>query len=175
MLVRTVIFAVGVMGMGVVFTSRVGVTYGPLPQPNERASPKKAGFFDSIPKTVIHSADGLTIPRGPSGHFVTTASINGHMVDAIVDTGASTVALSVEDARAIGLSVDPSSFTVIGQGASGPVRGQSVTLSEVEVGGRRLNDVDGAVLEGLNGTLLGQSFLRRLDSVEIRGDTMELR
>lgn len=175
MLVRAVVFSVGVIGLAVVLTPRNGSASGALHAITDAAPPKKAGFFDPIPTTIVHSADSVTIPRGPSGHFMTNVTINGHLVDAIVDTGASNVALSVDDARAIGLNVDPATFTVIGEGASGPVRGQNVMLSEVEVGGRRLSDVDGAVLEGLNGTLLGQSFLRRLDSVEIKGDTMVLR
>ena len=169
------IFASGVVGLAVMFTPRHGSQFDAMIRPAPSATPTKLGFFDPIPKTIVHSADSLTIPRGPSGHFVTTATINGHLVDAIVDTGASTVALSIDDARAAGLSVDPSSFTVVGQGASGPVRGQRVTLNEVDVGGRQMSGVDGVVLEGLQGTLLGQSYLRRLDSVEIKGDTMELR
>lgn len=175
MLGRTITFAVAAIVFAGLFTARKpGGVAGPLPI----ASPtpvKKAGFFDEIPKNVVQAAGTVTLPRGPGGHFYADATINGRRVRTLVDTGATTVALSVEDARAVGIDVDPANFYVIGSGASGAVRGLPVRLQEVSVGGHRIANVDAAVLEGLDGTLLGQSYLSRLDSVEISGDTMRLK
>ncbi len=116
-----------------------------------------------------------SIERGPGGHFYTDASVNGSSIPFVVDTGATTVALTVESARAAGLYVDPSSFTVVGSGASGATRGKLVTLDRIEVAGRTVENVDAVVLEGLEVNLLGQSVLTRLGSVEMRGDKMVLR
>lgn len=116
-----------------------------------------------------------TLDRAPNGHFSTEASINGQSLPFVVDTGASSVALTVDAARQIGLYVDPSSFTVVGTGASGATRGKLVTLGRVTVAGRTVEHVDGVILEGLEVNLLGQSVLTRLGGVEMNGDKMVLR
>ena len=126
--------------------------------------------------SISPSFGGETIlERGPGGHFFTDASVNGASIPFVVDTGATTVALTVDSARAAGLYVDPSSFTVVGSGASGATRGKRVTLDRVEVAGRTVTNVDGVVLEGLEVNLLGQSVLTRLGGVEMHGSRMVLR
>lgn len=112
---------------------------------------------------------------GPGGHFHANGLVNGQPVEFIVDTGATTVALTVEDAQRIGLPVDPSAFAVIGTGASGPVRGQSVMIESVSVDGKEVRRLRGAVLEGLGISLLGQSYLSRISEVTMRGGEMVLR
>ena len=116
-----------------------------------------------------------TLDRAPNGHFYTQASVNGQALPFVVDTGASSVALTVESARSIGLYVDPSNFTTVGEGASGATRGMFVKLDKVEVAGRTVEHVDGVVLEGLAVNLLGQSVLTRLGGVQMSGDKMVLR
>jgi aspartyl protease family protein len=112
---------------------------------------------------------------GPGGHFHTTALVNGQPVEFIVDTGATTIALTVEDARRIGLAIDPSTFTEVGMGAGGPVRGQEVTIDSVSVDGREVRSLRGVVLEGLRDSLLGQSYLTRIGEVRMSGGVMILR
>ena len=112
---------------------------------------------------------------GPGGHFHTVALVNGQPVKFIVDTGATTVALTLEDARRIGLAVDPSAFTEVGMGAGGPVRGQEVTIDSVSVDGREVRTLRGVVLEGLQDSLLGQSYLTRIGEVRMSGGVMILR
>src|SRR4051812_7172265 len=84
--------------------------------------------------------------RSDNGHFYTYAKGNGELVRFLVDTGAGGVALNAEDAERVGLKVDPASFEVVGEGASGPVRGKLVTIDSVEVDGKLVNDVSGVVL-----------------------------
>lgn len=116
------------------------------------------------------------IARSGDGHFYATADVNGRPVRFLVDTGASTVALTLADAQAVGLHVDPSEFRVIGRGASGDVTGKAVMLDSVSIDGKRANDVRAAVLaDGLEVSLLGQSYLAQLQSVKIEGDQLELR
>ena len=115
----------------------------------------------------------VVLTRGSTGHFFTDATVNDHgPVEFIVDTGASIVALSVPDAKALGVEVDPSQFMVVGEGAGGPVRGQEVTLASVDVGGIKVEHVKAVVLEGSNMSLLGQTFLTHVD---MSGDYLSLR
>ena len=115
------------------------------------------------------------LTAGPGGHFRTTALVNGQPVGVIVDTGATTIALSVADARRIGIAVDPASFTEVGMGAGGPVRGQNVMIDSVSVDGREVRALRGVVLEGLEESLLGQSYLSRIGEVSMSGGAMILR
>jgi aspartyl protease family protein len=127
----------------------------------------------STPPALVGGETVLT--RSAAGRFDATAQVNGAPVHFLVDTGADVVALTEADARAAGVFVDPSQYRVVGRGAGGPVRGQPVTLASLELDGKRAVDVDAVVLEGAGQSLLGQSYLRRLGSVAINGDTMTLR
>jgi aspartyl protease family protein len=115
------------------------------------------------------------LTRESNGHFYTYAKVNGELVHFLVDTGATSVALTEEDAARVGIDVSPASFDIIGEGASGAVRGKLVTIDSVEVDGKLVNDVSGAVLEGSRLSLLGQSYLSRMGNVEMSGDYMVLR
>jgi aspartyl protease family protein len=126
-------------------------------------------------QAVTGAAGETRLMRAQSGHFHTSALVNGEPVEFIVDTGATTVALTVEDARRIGIKFDPSEFEVVGTGASGPVRGQAVTIERVSIDGKEVRTLRGAVLEGLGISLLGQAYLSRIGSVEMKGDEMVLR
>jgi aspartyl protease family protein len=119
---------------------------------------------------------GATVlTRGAGGHFFTDASVNGMSVDFLVDTGATGVALTADDAQRAGLVFSPSEFRVIGTGASGPVRGKLVVLERVTMDGKTVEQVHGAILEGAEMSLLGQSFLARMGKIEIEGDEMVIR
>ena len=113
--------------------------------------------------------------RASDGHFYADVAVNGWPVAMLVDTGASTVALTVADAQRLGIAVDPASFRVVGAGASGPVRGMATTLDEVTMGPLRAGPVQAVVVEGLDRSLLGQSWLGKLEQVRIEGDRMMLR
>ena len=116
------------------------------------------------------------LEREGNGHFYTHAKVNDSgLVHFVVDTGASVVALTVDDARRLGIDVDPSEFTVVGEGASGAVRGKDVMLKSVEVDGKRVENVRGVVLEGSRLSLLGQTYLSRMGEVEMSGDYMVLK
>ena len=115
------------------------------------------------------------LERSPSGHFYVHAKVNGQLVRFIVDTGASGVALTREDAERVGIKFDPAAFEVVGEGASGPVHGKLVTIDSVEIEGKLVNDVKGVVLADSNLSLLGQSYLTRMGEVHMSGDYMILR
>lgn len=118
----------------------------------------------------------VVLTRGSNDHFYTDVTINGNgSAIFMVDTGASMVALSPVDAQNLGLPVDPSKFEVVAEGASGPVRGQPLMLDSVEVGGIKVNNVYAVILENSELSLLGQSYLGKVDQVSIAGDYLSLR
>lgn len=115
------------------------------------------------------------LERHGGGHFIAFVDVNGATVRFVVDTGATSVALTQEDARRAGIDFDPGRFQVVGRGASGDVRGEPVTIRMMALDGKQAQDVSGVVLENSELSLLGQSYLRRLAGVQISGDTMTLR
>lgn len=136
-------------------------------QPSESYASASRSSYTAGGETVIH--------RDADGHFIADAQVNGASIRFLVDTGADMVALSEADARRAGIYVSPSDYRVIGRGASGDVRGMPVVLDHVMIGGKRVTGVHGAVIEDLDVSLLGQSYLRQIGSVELSGDTMRLR
>ncbi len=116
------------------------------------------------------------IPIGRSGHFVTTADINFTDVTAVIDTGASAVALSWEDAENIGLDPDFLDFVRPVNTANGIVRAAPVMLKRVAIGGVTVNDVEAWVLPkgAMRGTLIGMSFLSRLSGYRVEGGRLVL-
>ena len=114
-----------------------------------------------------------TLNRQSDGHFYATASVDGVSMNMLVDTGASVIALTADDASAAGIQWSESDVRVIGSGASGAVHGVPIRLREVEVGGMVHRDIDAVIVpEGLAISLLGQSFLSQIGNVEISGDEM---
>jgi aspartyl protease family protein len=114
------------------------------------------------------------LKRRWDGHFYVDAEVNGELVNFVVDTGAFGVILPVETARRLNIPFSESEFQVIGSGASGPVRGKTITLDRVSVDGKEVRRIEGAIAEGLDKPLLGQTYLSRLSSVEMSGEYMRL-
>ena len=123
----------------------------------------------------VVSGQGTTLNRGPDGHFYADAQVNGVTVHFLVDTGASGVALSAADARRVGLPFFQTEFSAVGRGASGEVRGKLVRLDRVSLGGKSVDNVGGAILEGSEMSLLGQSFLSRMGTIEMPANRMVIR
>jgi len=119
---------------------------------------------------------GDTVLRRESdGHFYATVLVEGRDYRFLVDTGASIVALTAEDARAMGLEWDESRLMPVGRGASGDVYGVPAWIDRLEVGGIEARDVEAVIIpEGLDVSLLGQSILSRFPDVAISGNEMKL-
>src|SRR5687768_17349326 len=73
------------------------------------------------------------INRERNGHFYVHATVNGELVRFLVDTGASMVALTPEDAERVGVDFDPARFEPVARGASGIVEGQLATIDSIEI------------------------------------------
>lgn len=114
-----------------------------------------------------------TLIADQSGHFVTLGSINGASVRFVVDTGATMVSMSVEDARRAGVNYLKGTRGH-SQTANGVVAVYRVKLDTVRVGDIALNNVDGVVHDSnLPVVLLGMSFLGQLD-MRHQGDSLTL-
>lgn len=119
--------------------------------------------------------ENTVLERQPDGHFYADVRVDGRSYTMMVDTGASVVALTAEDATAMGLQWFDDEVDVVAQGASGPVRGVFATIDRMAVGDHEVSGVRAIIIpEGAGISLLGQSFLSTLGSVEIANDRMVL-
>lgn len=101
------------------------------------------------------------------GHYATEAAINGRRLVVLIDTGASTIAFSRTEAERLELDFRQGRRIKVTT-ASGQADAFLVTLDEVRVGPIQLRGVEATVSLEANSpavTLLGMSFLRRLDMV----------
>jgi len=110
------------------------------------------------------------------GHYQVDATVNGRSIEAIVDTGATTVALNADSARRVGIYLSRSDYTVPISTANGVVAAAPVMLSQVRVGGIVVRNVQAVVLPGnvLTTNLLGMSFLARLSKFEVANGQLVL-
>jgi aspartyl protease family protein len=119
----------------------------------------------------------VEVARGRGGNFVVVTQINGARLPMILDTGASSVVLSHEAAKAAGLPLEVLSYSVPVDTANGRTRAAPVTLQTIGIGGIVERDVAALIAQPgqLRQSLLGLSFLNRLEGWEVRGDRLLLR
>jgi aspartyl protease family protein len=161
-------FIIATIGFGIAVGLMVPGPGAPPPTQPIAALSKPVSKPGSSPDNVIE--------RAADGHFYVNAEVNGQLVRFLVDTGASSVVLTMADAKHVGLPFAPEQFRVIARGASGDVSGQVMKIGRVAIGRKEAFDVEGAVVaEGLDVSLLGQSFLSRVGTLVIDGDKMVLR
>ena len=134
-----------------------------------RKTKKTAGTRRSGPRSVV-------IDQNESGHYKTTARMNGRRVPVLVDTGATAVAINERSARRLGINVTDSDFKHEVQTANGTALYAKATIKSIRVGGIVMDNVEAAVLrdKSLSITLLGMSFLSRLAKFEISDKQMSL-
>ena len=119
----------------------------------------------------------VEIVRGRSGEFQVAADVNGVRVAMLLDTGASSIVLTQEAARSIGLPIEMLTYNVTVDTANGRARAASVTLDKVAIGDLVERAVPALIAQPgqLRTSLLGMSFLNRLESWEMRGDKVVMR
>ncbi len=129
------------------------------PQP-----PQAAAAVASAPYAQDGEAD---ISKSADGHFWADADVGGHQVHFLVDTGATAVALTADDARALGIEPSTLTYSYTVTTANGQARAAAVKLPSITVGGARVDNVDAYVIDnGLQTSLLGMTFLGRLSKFE---------
>jgi aspartyl protease family protein len=149
----------------------------PVNQPARPETQKAGSVAKSEPRQLAGNGFAAqTIARSPDGHFYAMALVNGAPIRFLIDTGATHVVLTPADAQAAGLQFSPSEFSASAQGAGGQVQLKPVTLDRLAIGALETGGVEAAIAQsGLTISLLGQSWLSRVGTVTITGDTMELR
>jgi aspartyl protease family protein len=117
------------------------------------------------------------LKAGRHGHFMVEADINGNSVEVLVDTGASAVALSYEDAQDAGLRPNTLEYDIPVNTANGQAKAARVTLDSVRIDSIRVDNVEGFVMPrgALKGTLLGMSFLNKLRSFSVEDGVLVLK
>ena len=116
------------------------------------------------------------IAKAADGHFWARGEAGGQAVRFLVDTGATTVSLTRADAARLGVAPAASEFTEVVATAAGPARAARVRLASLTVGSARVEDVPALVLEdGLHASLLGMSYLGRLERIEATREALILR
>ena len=130
-----------------------------------------------VPGRVASKGRTVELARGRAGDFQITTEINGNSVPMTLDTGATTVVLTHEAAKAAGLPLELIKYTVNVDTANGRARAAAVTLDHIAIGGIVERAVPALVAQpgALKTNLLGMSFLNRLQSWEVRGDRLVLR
>ncbi len=139
------------------------------------------GLWDDIRRTVrdgtvaVATANRIEVPRARDGHYYLTLLVNGVPVNFMVDTGASQIVLTEEDARRIGIDTEELAYVGRAMTANGEVRTAPVRLETVEIGPVRDRNLRAWVNGGeLDQSLLGMSWLRRWERIEITGRTLVL-
>ena len=150
---------------GMIFLGAVGI-FGMWDQISNGLFEDRASFSDTE----------IRIPRGSGGHFFLTADINGTPIEFLVDTGATDLVLTKEDASRVGIDVDALAFLGRANTANGEVPIARTRIDRIEVGPY----LDRRVLVSVNGgpmatSLLGMTYLSRYNSIEIAGSTLILR
>jgi aspartyl protease family protein len=153
-----------------------------------------AGFFESNPEPPVVAGQATPIVRAEKkapealqgrkvrieadqrGHYSADFKLNGRTTDAMVDTGATLVAINETTARRIGIALKQSDFVYNVSTANGTVRAASATIHEIQIGKIYVKDVEAAVLEdkALSGTLVGLSFLQKIRRYHVDSDGMVL-
>ncbi|UWQ17149.1 TIGR02281 family clan AA aspartic protease [Jannaschia sp. M317] len=141
------------------------------------------GFWNDIrdialPGQSVVAEDGalvVSVPRQRDGHYHLTLIVNGATVPFIVDTGATDLVLTRQDAARVGL--DPDTLRYLGRAntANGSVETAEVRLDEVQLGQILDRNVPAVVNGGdMRQSLLGMSYLQSFGRIEIENDELRL-
>ncbi len=172
--VRNLLFVLlAVMGVAILFTGTGGddrrqeVRTRTPPQSERQTAAPRAG--------APAPANEMVLRPGRGGHYYVTADVGGAEIRFLVDTGASLIALSADDAERIGLEPESLDYTGVVQTANGTMQVAPVTLDEVRIGQMEVDRVKAIVSRAPMGmSLLGMSFLRRLESYRVEDGNLVL-
>lgn len=173
-MIRLAASSVAVVGLAMAASLSAAFWLNRLGGPGEaQAAPAVVAVFAS---TAPATGSAAQVTKGADGHYWADAEIEGRAVRVMIDTGATVVALTLDDARRLGVTPNEADFTRTVQTASGPVPAAPVRLKTVSVGRTEVRDVEALVLQdGLPHSLLGMSYLGRLSAFEATPTGLTLR
>ncbi|WKA27591.1 TIGR02281 family clan AA aspartic protease [Bradyrhizobium roseum] len=143
-------------------------------------SPKRLTYTNGTASDVSRHPEPVhtvQIRRGSNGDFAVQAKINGIAAPMVVDTGATSVVLTYETAKALGLPLELLEYNVDVQTASGQTKAARLWLDRMAIGKLVERSVQALVVPRgqMKTNLLGMSFLDRLDGFEVRADHLVMR
>ena len=162
---RWVLLCCGIVLIGVGLLDR-GVAVLPTPAVVESGSSARPAA--SAQQSARQSTNTIVYSTDDRGHVIVNAAVNGRPVKMLVDMAASLVTLTPEDARAAGLTRGELVYSARVSTANGVARMAPIKLREVRIDQLSVYDVPAAVIENLNISLLGMSFLNLLQGYEMR-------
>jgi aspartyl protease family protein len=144
----------------------------PLLQPDAQPADAPA----AIPATAVYGT-AVTLDGNGAGHFEANVRVNGATLRMLVDTGATAVALSAEDAERAAIHPFPGDFTVPIATANGTLMAARAEIADMSLGQIRMRDVTALVLPpgATRVSLLGMTFLRRLSSFQVTENRLILK
>lgn len=149
---------------GLIFLGAVAVA-GLWPQIRDTVAPRQS----------LTATGSLTVPQSGDGHYRVTLDINETPVRFVVDTGASDLVLSQQDARSVGIDPDTLAYLGTAYTANGTVPLARVVLDTVSLGPEVERNVAASVNGGeMFGSLLGMSYLSRFGRIAIEGGVLTL-
>lgn len=118
----------------------------------------------------------VLVPADERGHFLAAFKVNGRQIDAMIDTGATVVALNLSTARKAGISLNSGDFTHEVETANGKAKVAVIQIADIAIGRIALRDVQAVVLEdkALQTNLIGMSFLKRLGKYQVEDGSLLL-
>jgi aspartyl protease family protein len=149
-----------------------------LAQARDRAEARHVEIIQAPAPVPAAPATGeeASIVKAADGHFWAEASVNGHEVRFLVDTGASAVALTPTDAERLGIDPTTLNYAFTVTTASGQAKAAAVDLTNVTIGAASVDNVRAYVIQtGLQNSLLGMTYLGRLSQFDATQNQMILR
>jgi aspartyl protease family protein len=128
------------------------------------------------PATEVLLGRKVKIAADQFGHFNADFRLNGRNVGAMIDTGATLVAMNASTARRIGIRIMPADFKYKVKTANGETRAAGATIDRLQIGRITVENVEAVVLDdhALEGTLIGVSFLKRLAKYQVENGALLL-
>src|SRR5262245_21310969 len=144
--------------------------------PTPTVAGTEARWAPQAPQLKAAGSPAVELKAGAFGHYRAQAEINGRPVEVLIDSGASLVVLSHEDAERVGLRLRAEDYSQRVSTANGATRVAPVTLDRISIGDISVRHVEAAVSEPgkLGQSLLGMTFLGRLQRVDMRGGLLIL-
>ncbi|MHB8529565.1 MAG: TIGR02281 family clan AA aspartic protease [Caulobacteraceae bacterium] len=128
------------------------------------------------PQTPAETPSPASISKAADGHYWAEAEVDGHPIRFLVDTGATAVALTADDARRLGIDPASLNYSYSVATANGAARAAQVQLASIAVAGARVDNVQAFVLDrGLETSLLGMTYLGRLSEFQATPTALILR
>lgn len=128
-------------------------------------------------RQMVFANDGFRVEtnRAWDGHYYLDLELNGAPVRFVVDTGATAIVLSQQDAERLGIDTGDLMFTGVAGTANGEVRTASVRIDQMALGGMVDRNVPAVVNSGdMDTSLLGMSYLQKFSRIEIADNTLIL-